>query len=463
MAAVVWVASVFQLKAADAEQNWPSWRGPLQNGVAPQGNPPIEWSDTKNVKWKVKLPGESTATPVVWGDKVFAVTAINTGRKADAAKPMAGQGASPSVEIAQGAENPPGGRPRRGPGGPGGGGRGGMGGEKPTDIYQFAVICLDRATGRVLWQETAREEVPHQGHHQSDGSFAPSSPVTDGKHVFAYFGSRGLYSYDVDGKLQWSQDFGDMDIKMGFGEGSSPALYENTLVLKWDHQGESFIVAVDKNSGKTLWKTPREEKTSWSSPVITVVDGKPQVITTATSKIRSYDLATGKLLWETSGLTDNAIPSPVVNDGVAFCMSGFRGNSLKAIPLGKTGTISESDYLWTFNKATPYVPSPLLYKDKLYFFSNNNGVLTCLDAKTGKPYFAEERLENFRQVYASPVAAADRVYLFSRDGKALVLKQGEKLEQLASNTLSDHFDASPAIAGNQLFVRGRDNLYCIAE
>ena len=289
------------------------------------------------------------------------------------------------------------------------------------------------------------------------------SPVTDGEHLYAYFGSRGLYSYDMDGKLQWSEDFGDMDIQMGFGEGTSPALYGNTLIIKWDHQGESFIAAVDKRTGKTLWKVPREEKTSWSTPVIVEVEGKPQVITTATSKIRTYDLASGKLIWETEGLTANVIPSPVVADGMVYCMSGFRGNALKAIPLGKSGTLTESDVAWTFNKATPYVPSPLVYNGKLYFFSNNNGILTCLDAKTGKPLFAEERLPELRQVYASPVGAAGRIYLVGRDGTSLVLKQGDSLEKIASNHLDDRFDASPAIAGNEILLRGHENLYCIAQ
>ena len=186
------------------------------------------------------------------------------------------------------------------------------------------ILCLDRQTGKVVWQQTAREEVPHEGHRQNDGTFASSSPMTDGKHVFAYFGSRGLYCYDMSGKLQWSQDFGDMRVANGFGEGSSPALFSKTMVVNWDHEGEDFIVALDKETGKELWRQPRDERTSWATPLIVEHNGQSQIVTGATGKIRSYELATGKLLWECAGLTANVIPSPVVGNGMVYCMSGFR-------------------------------------------------------------------------------------------------------------------------------------------
>ncbi len=432
------------------EQNWPQWRGPLQNGVAPQANPPTEWSETTNVKWKVKIPGKGSATPVLWGDKVFVLTAIPTGKKGEAASTAPGeQRSSPAGS----------GQPGQGRGGPGG-----RGGQRPTEVHQFVILCLDRQTGKVLWQQIAREEVPHEGHHPTEGNFAAPSPVTDGKHVFAYFGSRGLYCYDLDGKLKWSQGFGDMRIALGFGEGCSPTLCGDALIVNWDHEGESFILAVDKNTGKTLWKQPRSERTSWATPLVVEHEGKRQVVTAASGKVRSYDAETGKLIWECAGLTSNVIPSPVASNGVVYCMSGYRGNALLAIRLGRTGELTGTDAIvWRHNKSTPYVPSPLLYGDKLYFFAVNNNLLSCIDAKTGQTLIDAQRIEGLQGVYASPVGADGRVYLVGRNGVTVVLKHSDKLEVTATNRLEEKFDASPAVAGKDLFLRGQQYLYCLAE
>jgi len=257
---------------------------------------------------------------------------------------------------------------------------------------------------------------------------------------------------------------GKMLVAMGFGEGSSPALYKDTLVINWDNEDGSYITALDKNSGKPIWKETRDERTSWSTPIIVEKDGKAQAIVTATGKIRSYDVETGKVIWECGGLTRNVIPSPVADKDKVYCMSGFMGNSVLAIKLGSTGDIAGSDAIaWTYKKSTPYVPSPLLYQDKLYFFGNNNAILSCLNTDSGKPLLDAERIENLGQVYASPLGAGDRVYLVGRTGAAIVLKKSDKLETLATNRLDDKFDASPAAAGKELFLRGKQYLYCIAE
>ena len=455
--ALLGVASLLTLAAATAVasapyQNWPQWRGPFQNGVAPEANPPTTWSETNNVKWKVKIPGSGNATPIVWDNRVFIQTAIPTGKKIEA-KPA-------ETDV------PP---PQQGPGGPGapggGKGRGGFGaGPKPTEVYQFAVLCLDRQTGKVLWQQVAREEVPHEGFKQGDGSFASSSGLTDGKHLYAYFGSHGLYCYDLDGNSVWSQDLGKMRIKMSFGEGSSPTLYRDTLIVNRDNEDNSCIIALDKNTGKTLWKKPREEGTSWSTPLIIERDGKAQVVVTATGKIRSYDLASGEIVWECGGLTRNVIPCPVADSDMVYCISGFQGNALLAIRLGRTGDLTGSDAIaWTHNKNTPYVPSPLLYNGKLYFFAVNNGILSCLDSKSGNPLIDAKKLEDLAGVYASPLGAAGRVYLVGRNGVTVVLKQSDTLEVLATNRLEEKFDASPAAVGKDLFLRGHEYLYCLTE
>jgi outer membrane protein assembly factor BamB len=454
LASAPWLGSWTVQAAAPADElNWPQWRGPLQNGVAPQANPPTQWSETQNVKWKVKIPGAGLATPVIWENKVFVLTAIPTGKKGEPAASAPGEPGTRPAGAGQAGQ-------RRGQQG----GRGGFGGQKPTEVHQFALLCLDRQTGKVLWQQIAREEVPHEAHHRTEGSFASASPVTDGKHVYAHFGSRGLYCYDLDGKLRWSQDLGDMRVALSFGEGSSPALHGDALVVNWDHEGESFITALDKNTGKTLWKQPRKERTSWSTPLVVEHEGKRQVVTTATGKIRSYDLATGDLIWECSGMVSNVIPSPVADKGVVYCLSGYRGNALLAIRLGQSGDLSGTDAIvWRHNKSTPYVPSPLLYGDKLYFFASNNAILSCFDATSGRALIDAERLPGLQGVYASPVGAAGRVYLVGRNGVTLVVKHADKLEVLATNRLEERFDASPALAGNELFLRGQEHLYCIAE
>ncbi len=449
--------------ASEPNENWPQWRGPLQSGVAPMANPPVTWSETNNVKWKVRIPGSGQATPIIWDDRVFIQTAIPTGKQAEA-KP--GEASEPPPAARPVASGEPSTQGPGGPGGPGGGkGRRGFGGgPKPTEVYQFAVLCLDRQTGKVLWQQVAREVVPHEGYRQNEGSFAPSSGLTDGKRLYAYFGSRGLYCYDLDGKLQWEQDLGKMRMAMGFGEGSSPTLYRDTLIVNRDNEDNSFIIALDKNTGKTLWKKPREEHTSWSTPLIIERDGKAQAVVTATGKIRSYDVASGEVLWECGGLTRNVIPCPVADAGLVYCMSGFQGNALLAIRLGRAGDLTGSDAIvWTHNKSTPYVPSPLLYNGKLYFFANNNGVLSCLDTKSGTPLFEAQKLEDLAGVYASPLGAAGRVYLAGRNGVTVVLKQSDKLDVLAANRLDEKFDASPAAVGKDLFLRGHEHLYCFTE
>ena len=448
--ALLFGIGIAHASAAAAEQNWPQWRGPLGTGVAPSANPPISWSETNNIKWKVKIPGSGSATPIIWDNRIFIQTAIPTGKKVEAT-PEKSDAPAPAANAPTADQA----RPRRG---------GGMGGPKPTEVYRFVVLCLDRQTGKELWQQTAREEVPHEGFKANDGTFASSSPITDGQHVFAYFGSRGMHCYDMNGGLKWSQDLGRMRIVMSFGEGSSPALAGDTLIVNWDNEEGSYIVALDKKTGKTLWKNPRDERSSWSTPLVVESNGKPQVITTATGKIRSYDVETGKIVWECGGLTRNVIPSPVAGNGLVYCTSGYQGNALLAIRLGRTGDLTGTDAIaWSYGKSTPYVPSPLLYADKLYCFANNKGMLSCFDAATGKPFYTEERIEDIPDVYASPVGAAGRIYFTGRNGVTVVVKPSDKLEVLAINRLDEKTDASPVAVGKELFLRGREYLYCITE
>lgn len=413
----------------EAQQFWPQWRGPDGNGVALKGDPPVEWSEEQNIRWKADLGGGGHATPIVWGDRIFVSVAVQTDEQ------VAGQA----------------------------GGRRNRRGVQPTHELRFEVLALDRKTGQEVWRQMAGEEMPHEG-RKAEGSWASPSGVTDGEHLFAFFGSRGLYCYDLDGNLKWQKDFGDLQVFRGFGEGSSPALYGNTLVVNWDHEGDSFIVALDKATGKELWRNSRDEGTTWSTPLIVDRGGKPQVIVPATSKNRSYDLATGALVWEGPGLTRNVIPAPVYADGIVYLMSGYSGNAVQAIDLDKAkGDITGSDAIvWTLDRDTPYVSSPLLYGDYLYFFKSNNAVLSCFDARTGEAHYGPVRLEGAQGFYASPVGANGRVYLASQNGATLVIKHGSEFEVLATNVLDESFNASPVVVDNELYLRGARYLYCIA-
>ena len=427
------------LFADDFSANWHQWRGPNADGTSMNANPPIEWGQSKNIKWKVKVPGKGSATPIVWGDRILITTAIKTDRKqagtAEPAEPRRQQG----------------GRRRRGFGGP-----------PPTNYYQFALICYDRKTGDKLWQKVAAEEVPHEAGHGTN-TFASSSPVTNGERIYVSFGSRGVFCFDMDGNEQWERDFGKMQTRASFGEGSSPALHGNTLAVPWDHEGQSSMMALDATTGETKWQVEREERTTWATPFIVEHNGRTQVVTNG-NRVRSYDLTTGELIWECGGQVDNPIPSPVLQDGTVFCMTGYRGNAIYAIPLEATGDITDSDQVaWDRNDAAPYVASPTLYKGQLYFTKSRDGIVSSLDARTGDVLFGQKRLPSIRSVYASPVAAADRIYFTGRDGTTVVIRHGSTLEVLATNKLDEGIDASPAIVGNEMFLRGETHLYCLAS
>ena len=411
---------------ADAEPNWPHWRGPNANGLVDQGNPPVEWSETSNIRWKAKIPGMGHATPIVWGDRIFVQTAVQT---------------EEAVEGTSAGRRPP-----------------------PPYLFQYNVLALDRKSGKILWERTVREAHPHEGLHPTS-SFASTSGATDGERLYAYFGSQGLYCFDLDGNFKWEKDFGDMRIRHSFGEGSSPTIHGNTLLVNWDHEGDSFIVALDKHTGKELWRNERDEGTSWSTPVVVELDGKPQVIVSASGRTQSYDLATGTLIWECAGLGRNVIPTPVHADGVVYVMSGHRDPALQAISLDKArGDITDSDaVLWSINENTPYVSSPLLYGDNLYILNNRFATLSCYNVKTGEALFGPLDLEGMKHVYASLLGVKDRVYISDLGGTTLVIKNGSEFEVLASNQIDEGVAASPVVVGSDLYLRGHQHLYCIAK
>jgi len=412
------LSSVSAALSFEADRYWPQWRGPHATGVSTTANPPTEWSETKNVRWKLSVPGRASASPVVWGDRVYVLTAVSE-----------------------------------------------SGATAPGVTHKFVVMAVDRQTGRIAWERVAREEAPHEATHSENGTYASPSAITDGEHLIASFESRGLFAYDMNGTLVWQKDLGDKRMRNQFGEGSTPALHGHTLVVVWDHQDQSFIVALDKRTGAEIWRRNRDEIDSWFTPLVVEVNGRAQVVTGAMNRIQSYDLETGEVVWHTAGLTMNPIPSPVAADGMVFLTSGFRGNSLKAIRLDEAkGDITGTNAIaWTYNRDTPYVPSPLLYDGILYVLKSNNGILSAFDAATGTPHFTLQRLDAVPNVFASPVGAAGRIYIAGREGDTVVLTRGPSYEVIAVNRLDDGFDASPALVDGEIYLRGYKHLYCIAE
>ena len=418
--------------ATNLLRDWPAWRGPLANGVAPHADPPLTWSETNNVRWKFALPGKAHSSPIVFGAAVYFTAAVPVGEALPPVHDKA-PGVHDSVPV--------------------------------THRHQFIAIAVSRRDGSVIWKKVLHETFPHEGGHTT-GSLASNSPVTDGEHLFVFFGSRGLYCLTMSGEVKWQKDLGKMQTLHAHGEGSSPVIHGDTLLVCWDHEGESFLHAFDKRTGQQRWKVARDEKTSWSTPLVVEHGGKTQVVVSATKRVRGYDFATGAQLWECAGLTDNVVASPVYWNGLVIAGNSYYSQAMLGIRLaGAKGDITgTSNVVWKLNRLTPYVSSPLLYDDTLYFLRHNQNVLNRLDPATGQHKGELLRLDGIRDfIYSSPVGAAGRIYLTGRDGSTVVLRHDRENATLAVNRLDDSFSASPALAGRELYLRGERFLYCLAE
>jgi outer membrane protein assembly factor BamB len=416
---------------ADGDQHWPQWRGPLGTGVAPNADPPVEWSETKNIRWKVALPGKGHSTPVVWGQRIFLTTAIPYG-----------EALPPKRSTAPGTHD----------------------GEAVTQRHEFAVLAIDRRDGKILWQKTVHKKLPHEGGHYT-GSLASNSVVTDGEHVYAFFGSHGLHCLDMNGEIIWQRQLGEMQTKHGHGESASPVLYGDNVFINWDQDGPCFVSAFDKRTGRNIWKADRDEETSWSSPILVENDGQALLIVAGTNRIRAYNPVTGTVIWECGGLSSNIVATPVSADGMLFAGSSYEKRAFLAIRIDRArGDITDSNHIaWTRSRGTPYVPSPLLYGDALYFLTHYQGILSRVTAQTGEDNPGPIRLGGIGNIYASPVGGGGRVYVTDLDGNTIVISHNDKPKTLALNHLDDVFSASAAIVGRELFLRGKKYLYCIVD
>lgn len=426
--------------------NWPHWRGDRGNSVSETASPPTEWSDTKNVKWKVRIPGQGSGSPVIWENKVFVVSGVPSSDQSQADGPGT-------------ADSPP--RPGRSRNRAGSGG--GRSGAASLQALQFTVFCFDRASGQLLWKQVAVEATPHEGTH-STNNFSAASPCTDGQHVYAHFGSRGLYCYTMDGELVWKRDdLGKMQTRNSFGEGSSPTLAGDQIIVPWDHEGPSALFALNKLTGKTIWNVSRDEPTCWATPLVIEHNGRQQVIMNGQNKARAYDLETGEELWRCGGQTERPVASAVADNGIVYVGSGHRGSFLAAFrPDGRGDVQGTKHVLWSVNQDTPDIASPLLSSGRLYFHKGKTGVITCVNAETGKPIFGPARVPGLDSIYASPIAAGGYVYLTGRNGTTVVIRDSDTFQIVATNSVGETVDATPAPVDNELFIRGEQHLFCIA-
>lgn len=435
--ATAWLLVVAGGQLAAQDEDWRQWRGPQGTGSVTMAEdspgPPQKWSGTENIAWKVEIEGRGHSTPVVAGQHVFLTTAVPVG---DPLPPKASgrPGAHDNLPV--------------------------------SSRWQFVLICIDRASGDRLWSKVLREAVPVEGGHIS-ASLASASPIVGNGRVYAMFGSQGLYCLDLHGALLWEQDFGQMHSKHGHGEGASPVLGHDTLVVNWDHEEQSFLVALRAQDGKQLWRRQRNEVTSWSSPLVVEVDGAWQAVVCGTERVRGYDLATGETLWECGGLSANIVASPVFDSasGILVVGSSYEIRKLMAIQLrGARGDLTDSPrVLWSRSRGTPYVPSLMLSGDGVYFLAHYQNILTRVRIQDGVEAPGAMRLGALGNIYASPVSDGRYVYVTDLRGTTQVITAGSAPEVVAINPLNEPVSASLAIAGEELFIRGEQHLFKIAR
>jgi len=424
--------------AANQVLNWPQWRGPFMNGSYINSNTPVDLrEESDNLKWKIELNGSGHSSPIIFEDKIFILSAKETGKLLPDSvdKPS-----KKDLNIAARLTN---------------------NSQIVTRKMQYLVSAMDRNNGEILWQKVAKEKIPPQLIH-GKASWCSSSPVTDGQYLIALFGSAGLYCYDLEGNLIWEKDFGNLNIYWSFGEGASPTIFDNKVILNWDHEGQSFITALDITTGKEIWRTNKEERTSWSTPIVVNVNGQSVIVTSADNFSRGFDLETGKILWEVKGLSTNTIPTPISYKDDVIVASGLYAEIIQSINLKTAMDKEESENAVSWEKKGngPYTPSILLHKDRIYTLKGNKGIISCLNPNSGEIIYGPERLPSIKEVFASPVAANKYIYVVGRRGNVVILDSGSKFKVVAQTKLNDNFDASPAIYQNQIFLKGHKYLYC---
>jgi len=421
--------------------NWPSFRGPSANGIGESYSTPISWDvDTsKNIKWKITLPGLAHSSPVIWGNRMFVTTAAG---ETDAELKVGLYGSIEPVDD--------------------------------DSVHEWKVYCLDKNTGKILWEKTAHKGVPKVKRHPK-ATHANSTPATDGKYVVAFFGSEGLFCYDMDGKLVWKKDFGLLDSAFfmvpsaQWEFASSPVIHQGVVIVQCDALNTAFLAALDIETGQEIWRTAREDVPTWSTPTVHVGEKRTQIIVNGFKHIGGYDFKTGKELWKVSGGGDIPVPTPVVAHGLVFINSAHgRLSPIYAIKLESEGDISlmedktsNESIVWSVRRGGSYMMTPLIYGDFLYNLQLN-GSLNCYRAKTGEPVY-KEQLGKMAAFSASGVAADGKLYFSSEEGDVFVIKSGPEFEVLATNSMKDECMATPAISEGTLYFRTHHYLVAVSD
>jgi outer membrane protein assembly factor BamB len=410
-------------------KDWPGWRGADGNGVSTDASFPVSW-DATNIRWKTPIPGRGHSSPIVWNDRIFLTSSIEGEQIPERAKKpehMLGTEVFIHPDMVS--------HDRR---------------------QTMKVMALDAKSGTVLWDQTAYDGPVKDGRHKKS-SFASATPVTDGRMVYVFFGTEGLYAYSVDGALKWKQDLGEIRT-LGLGYAASPVLYDNVVIVQCDEDNgdKSFIAAFDKTTGKQVWRQPRKVQSSWASPVIVETNGRSEVIAAGTEFVIAYDPKTGRELWRTKGVESNAVPSPVHGHGMVYVTAGYPAKAVLAINPGV------AEPAWTLARGTAYVTSPILVGGNLYL-STDRGLLTNVDAKTGAVVYEGGRIPVPATFIASMVAFGDKILQSSEDGDVFVIQAGPEHKVVATNKLGEPIYASPALANGIIYIRGETHLYAIGR
>jgi len=415
------------LGVAVAAENWPQWRGPNGQGISTETALPTEWAPDRNIAWKTPL-AHGYSSPVIWGDRIFLTAAIE-GEVAPGVIPESVRIKMPHPDSVAGDRK-----------------------------HTLKLLALDAGTGKLVWERTAYEGPVFDARHRRS-TFAGPSAITDGTMVFAYFGPEGLYAFDVTGKPRWSVI--EKFHTLGLGTGTSPVLHENLVIIQRDQdETTSVVVAYDKATGKEVWKTPRPVDISWSTPVLVKVDGRTELVTNASQHVIGYDASTGRELWRTRGVESNAIHGPLVGKGLVVVTAGFPAKRIVAIRPGNQP--DDRRIAWEYTKGTGYVLTNILYGDYVYL-STDNGILTCLDAATGKVLYEGGRPPKPTHFMGSAVAYSGLIAMTSQDGDTYMIKAGPKHEIVRVNTIDEPVYSSAALANGRVYIRGEKHLYAIGK
>ncbi len=429
------------LALAESPRNdhWFQFRGPGNRGIAENTSLPDRWSATKNVAWKTDIPGRGWSSPIVCGNRVFLTTVINEG---ESEKPKKG--------LYFGGNRP----------------------APPKFVHRWQVRCLDLNSGKTLWQQEVHKGKPNSAIHLKN-SFASETPVTDGERVYCYFGNVGVFCFDLNGNRIWSKQLKPHRTRFGWGTAASPVLHENRLYLVNDNEDDSYLLALDKKSGKEIWRVKRDEKSNWATPYIWKQAKRTEIVTPGTGQVRSYDLD-GKLLWSLKGMSSITIATPYESNGLLYVTSGYvlsRQRPIYAIRPGASGDLTLSKgkttnawIAWSDPQAAPYNPSTLIYRDRLYVLYDR-GLFAAYDAKTGSAVYSKRRVPNGRAFTSSPWAYNGKLFCVNEDGVTFVIQAGEKFKVLHINALAedDMCMATPAVAGDRLLIRTAKRIYCIRK